>query len=235
VWRFLPDLPADAAWLTPNEREALTAAARDGVSQDALRFEGSPWRALCDHRILALGGMYMCILIPNYGIGFFLPQIIAAFGNLTPVEAGLVNAVPFVVGAAVMLVWVRRSDRLRERKWHVAFPALLMAAGFAGAAFADVLWLKIAAVSLAAFGFGITPVFWTIPAKFLSGRAAAAGIAAINALGNLGGYFGPQIFGLLTDATGSTAAGMLFLSAAGLAVCALALWLGRARAFEEGL
>jgi MFS family permease len=235
VWRFLPDLPANASWLTPGERDVLVAAARKGAAKDiSLSFAASPWRALLDRRILALGFIYMCVLIPNYAIGFFLPQIIAAFGTLNPVEAGLVNAVPFVFGAFAMILWVRQSDRLRERKWHIALPALLMAAGFAGAAFADALWLKIAAVSLASFGFGITPVFWTIPATFLSGAAAAAGIAAINALGNLGGYFGPQIFGLLTDGTGSAAAGMLFLSAAGIAVCGLALWLGRARAFEEG-
>lgn len=232
IWRFLPDGPAQAHWLTPDERDALAASVRPYTTTAIT--EESPWRALANRRVLALGFIYMCVLIPNYGIGFFLPQIIAAFGKLTPVQAGLVNAMPFVCGAAVMLLWVRHSDRKRERKWHIAIPALLMATGFVGAAVADSLWLKIAAVSLAAFGFGITPIFWTIPATFLRGGTAAVGIATINALGNLGGYFGPQVFGLLTDATGSSAAGLYFLSAAGLGVFALALWLGRGRAFEAG-
>lgn len=234
VWRHLPDRPEEARWLDADQKRWLTERLNDEPGNGAANV-GDALYALFDRRVLLLGLIYIGVLIPNYGIGFFLPQIIAEFGGIDPFLAGLINAVPFLFGAAAMLLWARHSDRTRERKWHIAMPAALMAIGFAAAAAADSLLVKIAAISLACFGFAITPVFWTIPATFLRGTAVAAGIATINSIGNLGGYFGPQAFGLITDASGGSAGGLLFLSASGFMAFTLVLFMGRAGSFERGL
>lgn len=234
VWRYLTDRPSDAHWLEPAERKWLTERlAAENRNRDS-SLHPNVLQALLDRRVLLLGLVYIGILIPNYGIGFFLPQIISEFGGLNAVEIGLINAVPYVAGAVSMIVWSRHSDATHERKWHVAVPTGMMVVGFVAAALANSLYLKIIAISIAAFGFSISPVFWTLPVTFLRGTAAAAGIAGINAIGNLGGYFGPQVFGIVRDSTGRDSGGLLFLAASGLMAFVLILVLGRNRAFESG-
>jgi ACS family tartrate transporter-like MFS transporter len=171
---------------------------------------------------------------PNYGIGFFLPQIIKAFGGLTNFEVGLINAFPYAVGAISMVLWGRHSDAVHERAWHAAIPAGMIAVGFVAAALLNDPYLKMISIAVAAFGiFSVLPVFWTLPTAFLSGTGAAAGIAAINSIGNLGGYFGPQMFGIIKDATQSDFGGLLFLAACAVMAAALILALGHNPALER--
>ncbi len=232
VWNYLTDRPVDAHWLSRDERQWLTDrldAERSRESSVRL----SVWQSLFDRRVLALGLAYVGIVTPNYGIVFFLPQIIQAFGGLSDIEVGLINAIPYVAGAISMVLWSRHSDAVQERKWHAAAPAVMMALGFGAAAFVNDPYLKIVTIALAAFGFAIAPVFWTLPTTFLSGTAAAAGIAAINSIGNLGGYFGPQVFGIIKDATQSDAGGLLFLAASALMASVVILALGHNRALES--
>jgi len=235
VWRCLSDRPADAQWLAADERQWLAARLSTESHGRYPPHYRAALRALLDRRVLLLGLVYASILVPNYGIAFFLPQIIIQFGGLSSVEVGLINAIPYLAGAVAMVLWARHSDATRERKWHIALPAGLMAAGFIAAALVDTLDLKIVAISLAALGFSISPVFWTVPASILRGASAAAGIAAINSIGNLGGYFGPQIFGIIKDTTGTDSGGLLFLAGSGLFAFVLVLMLGRNRALEEGI
>ena len=123
----------------------------------------------------------------------------------------------YAVGMVSMIVWGRRSDQRMERKAHVAIPLFVAALGIAVAAVVDEPLLKMAALTLAAFGvFSSLPVFWTLPAAFLSGPAAAAGIAIINALGNLSGFAGPYAMGWIKDQTGSFSGGLLAIAAVAL-------------------
>ena len=144
-------------------------------------------QALTNPRVLALGLVYFGAVATNYGLSFFLPQIVKAFG-LSNFETGLVSALPYVVGTVSIIVWGRRSDAKLERRFHTAFPILIAAAGIAISTQLPDPTLKMLALSVAGFGiFGCLAVFWTLPTAFLSGPAAAAGIAAINSIGNLPG------------------------------------------------
>lgn len=227
VWFYLTDRPAEAQWLEASERRWL-ADRLDAERRHRESFvQLDVLQSLRNPRVLAFGLVYFGIVAPNYGITFFLPQIIKAFGGLGNFEVGLVTAIPYAVGAVGMVLWSYHSDAQRERKWHAAISALMIAVGFIAAALLTEPVLKIAAISVAAFGiFSVLPIFWTLPTAFLSGTAAAAGIAAINSIGNLGGYFGPQVFGILKDATASDFGGLLFLAACAVIAVVLILVLG---------
>jgi MFS family permease len=150
---------------------------------------------------------------------------VKSFG-LTNLQTGFVTSLPYVVGLASMILWGRHSDRRLERRWHVAIALFVAAGGIAAAAGLDNPVQKMIALSIAGFGiFGCLPVIWTLPASFLSGAAAAGGIAAINSLGNLAGFFGPFAMGWIKDSTGGFGAGLLCLSGAGLVGVAAVLLL----------
>jgi MFS transporter, ACS family, tartrate transporter len=220
VFFYLTDRPADARWLAEDERrwliDRLDAEERKRERAESLTVT----QALLDTRVLMLALVYFGAVATNYGVGFWLPQIIQGFGTgMSKFEIGLVTAIPYAVGAVSMVLWGRRSDRKMERKWHVAIPLIVAAAGIGLAGVLDDPVLKMAALSVAGFGvFSCLPVIWTLPAAFLSGASAAAGIAIINSLGNLSGFVGPYAMGWVKDATGSFAGGLFLI--AGLAIVA---------------
>ncbi|MFP4891279.1 MFS transporter [Paraburkholderia sp. EG304] len=216
VLLYLTDKPADATWLSTEEREWLIARQKqEREHREAVR-HFSVKEALINPRVLAIALIYFGANATNYGLSFFLPQIVKAFG-LTNLQTGFVTSLPYVVGLIGMIVWGRHSDRHLERRWHVAIALFIAAGGIAVAAGLDNPVLKMVALSIAGFGiFGCLPVIWTLPAAFLSGAAAAGGIAAINSLGNLAGFFGPFAMGWIKDSTGGFGAGLLCLSGAGL-------------------
>jgi D-galactonate transporter len=217
VFYYLTDRPADAKWLADDERrwlvDRLAAEERTRQARESL----SVGEALFDPRVLVLALIYFGAVATNYGIGFWLPQIIKGFGGLTALEIGLITAIPYAVGLVSMILWGRRSDQRMERKAHTAIPLFVAALGIAAAAVVDEPVIKMAALTVAGFGvFSSLPVFWTLPAAFLSGPAAAAGIAIINALGNLSGFAGPYAMGWIKDATGSFSGGLLVIAAVAL-------------------
>src|SRR4051794_840118 len=215
VLYYMTDRPRDARWLEPAQREWLQNRL-DREQENRERILDMSWlRSMLDWRVIALGFVYMGCNIPQYGLSFFLPQIVKAFG-LTNVQAGFVTALPYAVGALAMIVWGRHSDATRERKWHAIIPFFIMAGGLLAAANVADPTIKMLFLCVAGFGFfSVLPVFWTLPTSFLSAAGAAAGIAAVNSIGNLGGYFGPKVFGYLKDTSGE------FASLTYLAVCAL--------------
>ena len=232
VYVYLTDRPSDAAWLTPDERGWLIERMRqEALTREAAR-RYSVAQALLDPKVLALSFVYFGAVATNYGLGFFLPQIVKAFG-VSNAQAGVITALPYVAGSVAIVWWGRRSDRVRERRFHLAFPLFVASAGIgASTAIADPV-LKMAVLTIAGFGiFGCLPVFWTYPSAFLGGAAAAGGIALINSIGNLAGFAGPFVVGYLKDATGSYAAGLLSIAAAGLAGMIIALFLPQNRALE---
>jgi ACS family tartrate transporter-like MFS transporter len=232
---YLPDGPKDAKWLSTEERDwlqkTLDADRRLRESVNKISWKQS----LLNWRVIGLGFVYMGITVPLYGLGFFLPQIIKGFGGLSNVEIGFVNAFPYLIGAIAMVFWTRWSDARRERKWFLLVPLICIFVGLVAAAEIAAPVPKMAAVTLAAFGiFAALPTFWTLPTAMLSGVAAAAGIAWINSIGNLGGYIGPTIFGLLKDKMGNDFYAVLFLALLSVLAFALVLLIGHDSRAEYG-
>jgi len=214
VWRRLDTRPAEAQWLTPAERtwlvDTLAAEAREAPPGARHDLAG----AFRSGRLWRLALIYFCIVMAFYGVSFWLPQIVQALGAQASSTVALISSIPYVVAAIGMVFVGRHSDQSGERRWHVAGPALIGAAGFALAATlpASVSW-SLAALSLAAFGiWGALGPFWALPTVFLQGSAAAGGIALVNAVGNIGGFVGPTIVGYARDTTGSFGAGLWVLA-----------------------
>jgi MFS family permease len=233
VLAYLTDGPADAHWLAPEERHWLAARLeQERRSREAI-VKFTLWEALAHPRVLLLGLVYFGIVAANYGLSFWLPQIVKAFG-ITNLETGFVTAVPYLAGSIAMVYWGRRSDHKGERKWHCAAPALLAAAGLAvSTTIADPTG-KMAAITVAGLGiFAVLPVFWTLPTALLTGTAAAGGIALINSIGNLAGFAGPYAMGFIKDATGGFGWGLVFIAALAFMSFVLVLALGHDPALER--
>ena len=230
---YLTDRPSDASWLEPDERAWLVQRLDAEHAHKTTRHNLSVGQALLNPKVLALSLVYFGAVATNYGLSFFLPQIVKAFG-LSNVQTGLVSALPYAVGLGSIVWWGHRSDRLRERRFHAAFALAVAAAGIAASTLFDNPVLKMLALSIAGFGiFGNLPVFWTLPTAFLSGAAAAGGIALINSIGNLAGFAGPYAMGAIKDWTGTYTGGLLCLSALGLLAMTLVLALGHDSSLEH--
>jgi MFS transporter, ACS family, tartrate transporter len=233
VFYYLTDRPADATWLDADERAWLVARMeQERKLRESVRTY-SVAQALLDPKVVALSVVYFGAVALNYGLSFFLPQIVKAFGG-SNFQTGLVAALPYAVGLVGIVMWGRRSDRKLERRFHLAFPLFVASAGIAVSTVLDDPVLKMFALSVAGFGiFANLPVFWTYPAAFLSGAAAAGGIALINSIGNLAGFAGPYIVGRLKDLTGGYTEGLLSLAAAGMVATVVVLLLPHQHALEK--
>jgi MFS transporter, ACS family, tartrate transporter len=230
---YLTDKPADATWLAKDERDWLVTRLGQERQQREAVHKFSVREALFNPRVLAIALIYFGANATNYGLSFFLPQIVKGFG-LSNLQTGFVTSLPYVVGVISMVLWGRHSDRKLERKWHVAIAMVMAAGGIAASAGLDDPVMKMVALSIAGFGiFGCLPVIWTLPTAFLSGAAAAGGIAVVNSLGNLAGFFGPYAMGWIKDSTGSFGAGLLCLAGAGLVGTATVLLLHHDAALEN--
>jgi ACS family tartrate transporter-like MFS transporter len=186
-------------------------------------------QALTRPRVLVLGLLYFCIAFGLYGIGFWMPQVIQTFG-LTPLKIGFLTAIPYLFAALAMVLWGANSDRTGERIWHVALPLLLAALAFAWSAMTLPLGLTMVALTLATVGIhAVVGTFWSLPTAILTGTGAAAGIALVNSMGNLGGFAGPFIVGAIRQATGSFNAALWFLAGALLLGALIALLFGQAQ------
>jgi len=230
---YLTDRPADATWLPPDQRQWLATRLTQERQQRESARHFSVVQALLNPHVLLLALVYFGAVAGNYGIGFFLPQIVKAFG-LTNLETGFVTAIPYIVGTISIVYWGRHSDRTGERRFHAAFALAVAAAGIAASTFLPDPVLKMVALSVAAMGvFGALPVFWTLPTAFLSGASAAGGIAIVNSIGNLSGFFGPYLMGYLKDQTGSFNAGLLCLAGFNVMAMVIVLSLKHNSALEQ--
>ena len=211
---FLDDRPEDARWLSRNERTALASTlAAEAKATREVGYAGLG-QALTRPRVLVLGFLYFCIVIGFYGVSFWMPQVIQTY-DLTPLEIGFLNAIPFFFAAIAMVLWGAHSDSTGERIWHVALPLLVAGAAFAWSASTLPFWFMILALSLATAGtYAAIGTFWSLPTSILTGTGAAAGLALINSLGNSGGLVGPPIIGVIKQGTGSFTAALLFLAGA---------------------
>jgi cyanate permease len=159
--------------------------------------------------------LYFGIVMGSYGLTFWLPTLLQSAGVKGTLHVGLLTAVPYLAAVVAMVLFARSSDRRRERRWHLAATLFVAAAGLIMSALAGthtgiaILTLTIAATGL----MSSSPIFWGLPTAFLTGSAAAAGIGAINSVGNLAGFVSPYMVGWLKDATHNTAMGMYALAA----------------------
>jgi D-galactonate transporter len=230
---YLTDRPADAHWLAPDERAWLTERLAAERRQREAVHNLTVWEVMYHPRVWALALVYFGLVACNYGVGFWLPQIIKAFG-LSNAMTGWVTAIPYAVGAAFMVWYGYRSDRRGERKIHTAVALAIAAAGIAASTLTSNPTLTVIAFAIGACGvFGTLPVFWTLPTAVLSGTAAAAGIAVINSIGNLAGFAGPYAMGWIKDATGSFTGGLLLIAALAVVAMIIVLLLGHDHALEK--
>jgi MFS transporter, ACS family, tartrate transporter len=230
---YLTDRPADAHWLAADERAWLADRLDAERRQREAAHDLSVWQAMLNPRVLALALVYFGAVACNYGVAFWLPQIIKAFG-LSNAMTGWVTAIPYAIGAVFMVWYGYHSDRTAERKAHTAIALLISAAGIAASTLTDNPTLTIIAFTIGACGvFGTLPAFWTLPTAVLSGTAAAAGIAVINSIGNLAGFAGPYAMGWIKDTTGSFTGGLLLIATLAVGAMVIVLVLGHDSALEK--
>jgi ACS family tartrate transporter-like MFS transporter len=223
TYRLLVDRPANARWLSAEERDWLEGEiAAEHRATEGVRHLGT-WRAISEPRVLFLAAIYFVYQAGSLGVGYWLPQIVKhSSASLSNVETGLIATVPYLVATVGMVWWSRRSDRTGERRMHTAWP-LLLAGGTLGVVAlvsGPLPATLLLAAALTGF-YAFKAPFWTLPGQFLSRSTAAVSIAAINSIGNLGGFAGPYAVGLIAKSSGAPATGLVFL--AGLTLVAFVM------------
>jgi ACS family tartrate transporter-like MFS transporter len=223
----LTDRPEQAKFLTAEERNWLVATiAAERRATEAVR-KFTLWQALYNPKVLLLALNYLGIVTASLGMLIFIPQMIKSLGDYSNMTVGWLTMIPYTCGAIAMVVWGRISDRMNERRWNLFIGCLFSAAGLVIAGMTMGSWWALVGMSIAAMGFyGSKGPFFAMPPMFLSGAGLAAGIAWINSIGNLGGFFGPWYIGVMKDLTGNYAGGLYGLALLGLIaaiVCALFL------------
>ena len=235
VMFYLTDGPEKASWLDADARAWLIDRLRRERTVREAHAKPTLWEALKHPRVLLFGLVYFGTAAAGYGLGFWLPTIVKEFG-VSDLQTGLITAIPYAVGVAAVVIWPLLSDRMQERKWNTALAFLVAAAGLALSTYFPDPVHKMTMLCIAAVGmFAIAPLFWTLPTAFLSGTAAAGGIALINSIGNLAGFAAPYAMGYLKDATGGFSAGLLVVAFFPFLSAVLVLLLGHNPALERGV
>jgi D-galactonate transporter len=219
VFVLLPDGPRKAKWLTPQQQELIVQRMKeDDAGKEELVKRHSFMDAFKDGRVWALSVVYFCGVVCFYAVNFWMPTIIQELGidKHDFLKVGLLSMIPWGLAAIAMVVWAAHSDRTQERRWHAAGGLMV---GIAGLILLALVGhnavLSIIALSLVTVGIlSWVATFWSLPTSFLSGTAAAAGIAWINSVGNLGGHFGPDLIGRIRMATGGSSQAAFFTLAA---------------------
>ncbi|WP_234943628.1 MFS transporter [Rhizobium rhizogenes] len=227
-FRVLTNSPETAAWLEPEERTALAASLTAGQGQAASHKVSGLVAGLRSPMVWSLSLVFFCMGIGFFGVTIWLPQIVKQLSGLSNIEVSLVTTIPFAFAAAGMVLNARHSDRTGERRWHLVIPLLVGAIGLGGSALVPEPLSAFALLCLAAAGlWSAIGVFWALPANLLTGAAAAAGLALINAIGGISGFVAPYGIGLLRGITPSFSAALLCMSASLMAAAVLAALLGR--------
>ncbi|HEX2728265.1 MAG TPA: MFS transporter [Rubrobacteraceae bacterium] len=233
---YMDDGPRHANWLNQDERDWLKDALDRENRIKADHGEYTTRQALSNGRVWILSFVYFGVVTSVYGVSLWLPQIVEDFSGFNPLAVGFLSAIPYLVATVGMVLFARHSDATGERRWHVAIPAFIATVGLilTGLVGTSTV-LQMLALTIASLGiYSTLATFWSLPTAFLSGTAAAAGIALVNSVGNLGGFVGPYAVGYLSDTTGSTYGGMLFLAVLILLAGLLAVLAVRhERALEE--
>ena len=217
------DKPEQAKFLTVEEKAWLIAKlASERQAKEAVRRFGL-WEGMFNAKVLLLALNYFGILTASLGMLFFIPQIIKSIGVTSNMTVGWLTMLPYICGGISLIVWGRISDRMGERRWNLLAACIVSTLGLVIAGLTMGSWWALVGMSIAAIGFyGSKGPFWAMPPMFLTGTAAAASLAWINSLGNLGGFFGPWYVGVMKDLTGSFAGGLLGLALLGFIAATVA-------------
>ena len=223
----LTDKPEQAKFLTVEEKAWLAGQlASERRAKDAVR-KISLWQSFFNPKVMLLSLNYLGIVTASLGMLIFIPQIIKSIGVTSNMTVGWLTMIPYLCAAVSLVVWGHISDRMNERRWNLFWTCILSTAGLVMAGLTMGTWWALLGMTIAACGFyGSKGPFWAMPPMFLTGPAAAAAIAWINSIGNLGGFFGPWYVGFMKDATGSYAGGLYGLALFGFIaalVCAFFL------------
>jgi ACS family tartrate transporter-like MFS transporter len=223
----LTDRPEHAKFLTVEEKTWLAGKlVSERKAKEAVR-KFTLLEGMFNPKVLLLALNYFGIVVASLGMLIFIPQIIKSLGDFTNMQVGWLTMIPYISGGIGLVVWGTVSDRMNERRWNLLGACIVSTAGLIIAGLTMGTWWALVGMSIAAFGFyGSKGPFWSMPPMFLTGTAAAASIAWINSIGNLGGFFGPWWIGVMKDATGSFAGGLFglaLLSFVAALVCAFFL------------
>ncbi|MFE7709738.1 MFS transporter [Streptomyces sp. NPDC057486] len=247
AWFYLIDKPADAKWLTTPEKEWLTAelaaenATKTGADEKSGHGREALKAAFTNSRVWTLALIYFGFIYGLYALAFFLPTIINGFQeqfdtSFSVMDKALITAIPYLPAAVVLFFWSRHATRHGVGKWHIAGPAVvggisIPIALYMGSPAATVAVITVTACAI----FAALPVFWSVPSQFLTGAAAAAGIALINTAGNVAGFAAGYVTGWLKDFSGDYYVPMFLVGAFMLMSAALMLWLaGRSKDRDAG-
>jgi ACS family tartrate transporter-like MFS transporter len=226
--RFVIDRPDNATWLSEAEKAHLRAKLQREAESRTETKHLSLWQTLGNPKVLLFSVVYTSLAIGIYGLSLWMPQLIKGMGVKDSFEIGLIMAVPYLIATFCMVAWSRHSDKTGERVFHCAGALALAAVGMVSSAFIGSPVLAMAALTFAAIGMYCSqPCFWAMPTSYLTGVAAAGGIAFINSVGNLGGFVGPFMVGWLKDNAGGFQAGLIFLGACLLTGSIVATVVGR--------
>lgn len=223
VFWLLSDRIEDAPWLTAEEKRLLAQRMAEDVKPAGKPSMASLLRLPTTY---VMSAIYLCLVMALTGLLFWMPQLIRSAGVTDTLHIGWLTMVPYLVAVVVNLLMGYSSDRSGERRWHMASCALLCAGGYLLCAVTagQLLPLMVGLSLIMAGIIAWMPIFWTIPPRFLSGVAAAAGIALINSLGQLGGIIAPFMIGRVRDLTGAATPALYLLSVISLVAVALILW-----------
>jgi MFS transporter, ACS family, tartrate transporter len=222
---FVTDRPVQAHWLSDQERSWLINALEDERRLIEAKRKVTLWQSFFEPKVLVLTLNYFGIVTASLGLLLFLPQMIKQLG-LTNMQVGWVSMIPYAFGALSMVAWGWISDRMGERRWNLFIACVVAAVGLVIAGMTIGTPLAVVGMTIAAIGlYGTKGPFWTMPSMFLTGTAAASGIAWINGIGNLGGFFGPTAVGWAKTLSGSFAGGLYLLAGMALVSAVSTLWL----------
>ncbi|RCS22090.1 MFS transporter [Phyllobacterium salinisoli] len=211
---YMTDRPEKAKWLKPEEREWLVRElAADHANRKNVKHLGL-WQAISNPKVLFLSLIYFVYQVGNLGIGLWMPQIVKGFGDdFSHFQVGVITMIPYAVATFAMVLWSRNSDRTGERQKHTAIPLLIAGLALATTGLTHNPIYAVALISIALSGiYAFKSPFWSLPGLFLTRSTAAVSIAAINSIGNLGGFAGPYAMGAIKTWTGSAFGGLLLLS-----------------------
>jgi MFS family permease len=213
---ILDDGPRKARWLNEDEKRLLEQRLEDEAQ--AKRLEAPGHHTLADafrsRKVWVLSVIYFGMVMVNYGVSFWLPQIVKETLSHDSLTIGFLTAIPWALAAVTMVAVGHHSDKTGERRWHIALTSIVCSAAFAASAIPGISGaLSFAAITVATASIASSySTFWALPTTLLSGTAASAGIAWINSIGNLAGYVSPYLVGKIRDTTHSMTAALLMLS-----------------------
>jgi len=210
----MTDKPQDARWLKEEEKNWLLQELQNDQKSRKDVQHLSIMNTIKHPKVLYLAFIYFIYQCGSLGIGYWMPQIIKGFSSsLTHTQIGMIAMVPYIVATIAMVLWSKSSDKRNERKMHAALPLLFAAVAMLGAGLVDNPYLSVIMISITLAGlYSFKSPFWALPTLFLSRSTASISIAIINSLGNLGGFFGPAMIGIVNGSSHHSTTGLLFMS-----------------------